>query len=124
MPSLMAIGTLQDVRNAVALLPAHFGAGRRLQSVDIIGTSSTSVNSVLVIKNPFARIQTIAVEGKQRWVRRALDKKGMSDSTISEQSPKSKESQNPVQPILRTGTELPCYESGHRSLPRKRTGIV
>ena len=72
----MKIGADRDVRNAVALLPAHFGAGRRLQSVDIIGTSSTSVNSVLVIIKSLARIQTIAVEGKQRWVGRALDKKG------------------------------------------------
>ena len=61
-------------RNVVALLQDILKR-RVAKGIDIIGTSSTSVNSVLVIIKSLARIQTIAVEGKQRWVGRALDKK-------------------------------------------------
>ena len=94
----MAIGTVQDVGNAVTLIHAYVEATRRLQGFDIIGMSSMSVNSVLVIIKSLARIQATAVEGKQRWVGEGWTK-GMND------------------PILRTRIQSPCYEPGHGSHP-------
>ena len=94
----MDIGADRDVGNAVALLRGIMEARRRLYDVDIIGMSSMSVNSVLVIIKSLARIQATAVEGKQRWVGEGWTK-GMND------------------PILRTRIQSPCYEPGHGSHP-------
>ena len=46
----------------------------------------------------------------------------MSDSTVSEQSPKSKELHNSVHPIVRACTESPYYELGHRSTSQEADG--
>ena len=48
----MDIGADRDVGNAVTLIHAYVEATRRLQGFDIIGMSSMSVNSVLVIMKP------------------------------------------------------------------------
>ena len=87
------IGTGRDVGNAPPLSGGNFEVVCRLYYVDIIGMPSMSVNSVLVIIKSLARIQATAVEGKQRWVGEGWTK-GMNDSTVSEQSPKSKELHN------------------------------
>ena len=84
-------------RNVVALLQGILKR-RVAKGIDIIGMSSMSVNSVLVIIKSLARIQATAVEGKQRWVGEGWTK-GMND------------------PILRTRIQSPCYEPGHGSHP-------
>ena len=94
----MDIGADRDVGNAVSLIRGIIQLVHRLYDVDIIGMSSMSVNSVLVIIKSLARIQATAVEGKQRWVGEGWTK-GMND------------------PILRTRIQSPCYEPGHGSHP-------